>query len=467
MKKEKTIKTYQRRTKSGKMVTVKQHTAKYDAADRAKEMASKEGAGDELAAKKEKIWQLPMNEFLKKLKEKDAAKKEQETPDAQKTEAAPKKTPKSVKSTKTTKNAATTQANGVSASDFKSWYHFNDWDKPKKSWPAEVRAADAAIRKQLGSKKAYDDYCSQIDNSYSKSGHNKAFKSFGGGTTSSAKAKTTTKGKDGFISHIDGSTFWTKEIKSKKVGNQFSYSEGKGKDKMTYAAHFVTNGKGGYSVVVNDGEKPTNRSGWATAVFDGYENSSQLPAGIRKAAKEQGLTFKNGEFVKSSKNVETGKRISSAKMTKGDRAVAKMNKLVNEAFSSTTSDPKVLKKQLRALIDYNGSPINYGDKIGKRMDEIREQLGKRSSSNKGKSVNYSDKAKSYYRKSYLTQAGKLGIDENTLNLMRRHSDNVLSAFLSDRKRDYKSARNKQKKFYSGLSEEQKKFYKKYHNYSEE
>lgn len=52
MQKEKTIRTYQRRTKSGKMVTVKQHSAKYDAAEALKEAAKKQGAGSELEAKK-------------------------------------------------------------------------------------------------------------------------------------------------------------------------------------------------------------------------------------------------------------------------------------------------------------------------------------------------------------------------------------------------------------------------------
>lgn len=54
MKKEKTIKTYQRKTKSGKMTTVKQHTAKYDSAeDMAKEaMKKKTGAGKELEKRK-------------------------------------------------------------------------------------------------------------------------------------------------------------------------------------------------------------------------------------------------------------------------------------------------------------------------------------------------------------------------------------------------------------------------------
>lgn len=316
MKKEKTIKTYQRRTKSGKVVTVKQHTAKYDAADKAKEMASKKGAGEELAAKKGMPdHNLPMNEYLAELKK--MRENPEETPmeqETKKSSPSAEKKSKSVKSTKTTKSAATTQANGVSASDFKSWYHFNDWDKPKKSWPAEVRAADAAIRKQLGSKKAYDDYCSQIDSSYSKSGHNKAFKSFGGGAAKS----------------------------DRKQGDIIPFSKG---------------------------DKELKKSGTYYVDKDGMRYVKVTGKGYRYT----GVAASKG----SDKDDTMGK--SPAKMTKGDRAVAKMHKLVNEAFSSTTSDPKVLKKQLGALIDYNGGPVNYGDKIGKRIDEIREQLGKRSS----------------------------------------------------------------------------------------
>lgn len=52
MKKEKTIKSYKRRTKTGKIVTVRQHTASYDASDKLKESLKKEGAGDELKRKK-------------------------------------------------------------------------------------------------------------------------------------------------------------------------------------------------------------------------------------------------------------------------------------------------------------------------------------------------------------------------------------------------------------------------------
>ena len=51
MKKEKIIKTHTRRTKSGKTVTVRQHRAKYDAAEEAKQLAKKIGAGKELEKK--------------------------------------------------------------------------------------------------------------------------------------------------------------------------------------------------------------------------------------------------------------------------------------------------------------------------------------------------------------------------------------------------------------------------------
>lgn len=53
MKAEKKIRTYTRRTKSGKTITVKAHTAKYEAADK-KDAAKKKGAGKELEERKKK-----------------------------------------------------------------------------------------------------------------------------------------------------------------------------------------------------------------------------------------------------------------------------------------------------------------------------------------------------------------------------------------------------------------------------
>ena len=61
MKKEKKVRTYQRRTKSGKTITVRAHTASYEAAEKAKEAAKKKGAGLELSSKVKKgeEWKLP------------------------------------------------------------------------------------------------------------------------------------------------------------------------------------------------------------------------------------------------------------------------------------------------------------------------------------------------------------------------------------------------------------------------
>lgn len=59
MKKEKQVRSYKRRTKSGKTVIVKAHTAKYEAADeKAKEVSKKPGAGKELEERKKKPVQL-------------------------------------------------------------------------------------------------------------------------------------------------------------------------------------------------------------------------------------------------------------------------------------------------------------------------------------------------------------------------------------------------------------------------
>lgn len=59
MKKEKQVRSYKRRTKSGKIITVKAHTAKYEAADeKAKKSSKKEGAGKELEERKKKPVQL-------------------------------------------------------------------------------------------------------------------------------------------------------------------------------------------------------------------------------------------------------------------------------------------------------------------------------------------------------------------------------------------------------------------------
>ncbi len=64
MKKEKIIKTHTRRTKSGKTVTVRQHKAKYDAAEEAKQLAKKIGAGKEFEDKRDRVFDKDLWEDL-------------------------------------------------------------------------------------------------------------------------------------------------------------------------------------------------------------------------------------------------------------------------------------------------------------------------------------------------------------------------------------------------------------------
>lgn len=187
MKKEKQVKSYQRRTKSGKVVTVKAHTAKYDAAEKAKEAAKKKGAGKELEDKfgKKKMPDpnLSMNEYLDELK-KGNSKKESEVKEAAKKESK-NKTPK-VKKDTTNKSNISGQA--FTAAEFKEWYHGTGSAADKK--------VAKALRAQLG-RSGYRKFEDEAINNYSSRGHLSMFKkvgSVGGETTSSTtKSKVTKK----------------------------------------------------------------------------------------------------------------------------------------------------------------------------------------------------------------------------------------------------------------------------------
>lgn len=124
MKKEKKVRTYQRRTKTGKLVTVKQHTAKYDAAEKAKEMLKKKGAGDELSAKKK------------------------------------------------AKPVSSAGELDFSQADFKAWYHWDQENDPKN--PAALKV-EKALKAKMGAK-GYRKYFNDMSDSYSARGHLKAYK---------------------------------------------------------------------------------------------------------------------------------------------------------------------------------------------------------------------------------------------------------------------------------------------------
>lgn len=133
MKQEKQVKSYTRRTKSGKTVTVKAHTAKYDAADK-KDAAKKKGAGKEIEDLKSK------------------------------------------------KKATTFE---VGFDDFKEWYN-------ETGSKGDKRVAKA-LHKQLGSS-GYQKFRNFVDDNYSSRGHWEMFKRVKGITNKSLDEMTTLKG---------------------------------------------------------------------------------------------------------------------------------------------------------------------------------------------------------------------------------------------------------------------------------
>lgn len=138
MKKEKKVRTYQRRTKSGKLVTVRQHTAKYDAAEAMKEMAKKKGAGGELESKKKS-------------------------------------------------KPGTNDDMDFSQADFKAWYHWDQENDPKN--PAALKV-EKALKAKMGAK-GYRKFFNDMSDSYSARGHLKAYKECSAcGDKGESKSKT-------------------------------------------------------------------------------------------------------------------------------------------------------------------------------------------------------------------------------------------------------------------------------------
>lgn len=123
MQKEKQVKSYQRRTKSGKVVSVKAHTAKYTAAEeKAKESArSKKGSGEELEKLKE----------AKALSEKDL---------------------------------------GFSMEDFAEWYNGTGSEVDKR--------VEKVLKKHLG-KDGYKELNNYAADNYKRGGHKSMFKNLG------------------------------------------------------------------------------------------------------------------------------------------------------------------------------------------------------------------------------------------------------------------------------------------------
>lgn len=146
MKKEKQVKSYQRRTKSGKAVTVRAHTAKYEAADKAKEAAKKKGAGGELEAKKAKVREmpnpsLPMNEYLDELKKRQQDVKEEVSASEKETKKTPRKSDKKSEKETTKKKLTRPVGSGTNGPTPKRKSEAKVSDGSSKSSGAEITKA--------------------------------------------------------------------------------------------------------------------------------------------------------------------------------------------------------------------------------------------------------------------------------------------------------------------------------------
>lgn len=214
MKKEKTIRTYQRKTKSGKITTVKSHTAKYDAAaEVAKKAARKKGAGGELQAKITKMPdpKLELQQYLDELK-----KKLKKPVGGGITGLEPRET-KKAPAKKQTKPAP--KSSGLSSTEFKAWYH-----DPKSK---EGRAAAKKLKEQVGAEK-YKELNKKANDSYSSRGHISLFKSIGSDSTSKAAPKKPLKKPvGGGITGLEPNKKTTTKSKTPKLKDVGPLSTGK------------------------------------------------------------------------------------------------------------------------------------------------------------------------------------------------------------------------------------------------
>lgn len=123
MKKEVLIKAHKRRLKSGKVITVKAHSAKRDV-----DPSQKFGAGEEYI----------------------------------------------INSSGATATLDTIPYNIQTFSDeeFREWYKFNDWDTPRREWPKSVRKVDDRL-KQCMTPKNFDAFCSLVDAEWTPRGYKK------------------------------------------------------------------------------------------------------------------------------------------------------------------------------------------------------------------------------------------------------------------------------------------------------
>lgn len=373
MKKEKKVRTYQRRTKSGKTVTVRAHTASYEAAEKAKEAAKKKGAGEELSSKVKKgeEWKLPMDEFLKKLKDdrdekkwNDEVLKSWKSDDEKSKKKSKKKTEKTLSENTIKKRTVGTGTNGpelkkktttkkmvakadtsepaFTRDEFKEWY--------RGTGSAADKKVAKALRKQLG-RSGYNKFEDEAISNYTSRGHLSMFKRVSGGSSTSAKTKST------------DSTKVTKDKvstpKKEAISEQSLNSKGFKTFKMPQIGTLYLGkaGKGAY--IKFKGKKNIQK-----ADIDDYEDFITGHDGLTKAQKKQlsslGYTEHEEYTSRSQSNLGGTKRKkdSTSKVSKPT-----LSKNMSENRSNASAQMKEYKKQLMSAIkDGNSKKIREARK---------------------------------------------------------------------------------------------------------
>lgn len=359
MKKEKKVRTYQRRTKSGKTITVRAHTASYEAAEKAKEAAKKKGAGDEISERKKKNWELPMDEFLKKMKEERLQKRDDEEETKKVEDKKPKKKSekKTEKKSPAKKNTVGTGTNGQESKkktttkkmvakaeasepaftkdEFKEWY--------RGTGSAADKKVAKALRKQLG-RSGYRKFEDEAIDNYTSRGHLSMFKRVSGGSSSSAKTKS-----------ADASTKTTPKVSkptlSKKVSKQITPEQlkkeaamGSTSTKLAFNIGGATYGKSEYDLFRKGGkEYAVNRK---TGKLATDSMTAKIMAFHKKVLKDN----KDGVAVNYKKYAP--KDTSAKSSVKGSLGITKNE--FKEWYSDTDGSSPSFKKVNKALKKFYG-----------------------------------------------------------------------------------------------------------------
>lgn len=195
MKKEKTVKAHTRRTKSGRTVQVKQHSAKYDSADdmAKKALQSKKGAGEELNKRKnindieeflnsfpkehQKALKASISEMLDNMEAQGASNKKLARlihEDGKSVSYLRKSHNKFAKEYGLPKVGAVGKKNisPISQEDFKAWYN---WDGSRGKGNEAALRAEKTMKDQMGAKE-YRKFYNNVADNWTSRGANKFYK---------------------------------------------------------------------------------------------------------------------------------------------------------------------------------------------------------------------------------------------------------------------------------------------------